>query len=70
MTDYTWTVEKSVAGIPIVICRDAKGEVVSKWSPSQVGVLTYVPNSRRSKWVRPRCPVPEMVTRLLAGVPS
>lgn len=66
MSAHTWTVEPSAAGIPIVICRDERGAVVSKWYNSKVGILTYVPNSRRSKWVRPSVPVPQMVRDLLA----
>lgn len=66
MSAHTWTVESSAAGIPIVICRDARGAVVSKWCDSKVGILVHVPTSRRAKWVRPSVPVPQMVRDLLA----
>lgn len=65
MSDYTWTVQKSATGIPIVICRDERGAVVSKWCDSKVGILVHVPTSRRAKWVRPLVPVPQMVRDLL-----
>lgn len=65
MSAHTWTVEPSAAGIPIAVCRDERGAVVSKWCDSKVGVLVNVPTSRRSKWVRPRVPVPQIVRDLL-----
>ena len=66
MSYYTWTVQKSATGIPIVVCRDASGAEVSRWSDSKVGVVVRNPSRGGPPWVRPRCPVPAIVTKLLA----
>ena len=66
MSAHTYTVHRSVTGIPVVICRDASGQEVSRWSQSDIGILTRVRSHGGMKWVRPVFPVPEMVTKLLA----
>jgi hypothetical protein len=65
VTDYTWTTEQTVMGEKVAVCRDGRGEIVSRWIWSRVGCLIRNTSGHGPGWVRPTHGVPVIVVELL-----
>ncbi len=65
MSAHTWTVE-DFRGERTAACRDAGGQVVSRWKfTPRVGYLLRNDSGYGPGWVRPKYAVPAMVAELL-----